>query len=81
VKDRLRIACHAATIRLGLKYAFTVGPVLVLINYGDAMWHHDWAAISPFKVALTMSVPYLVSTFSSVSVIYKLRCPPGPHEN
>ncbi|MDQ7011554.1 MAG: hypothetical protein Q9M29_07005 [Mariprofundaceae bacterium] len=54
MKERLKIACHATTIRLSPKYAFTVG--------------------------LTMLIPYLASTFSGVSVIYKLRCAPRPHE-
>jgi len=80
MKERLKIACHATTIRLSLKYAFTMGPVLVLINYGDAIRTRDWTAINPIKAGLTMLIPYLVSTFSSVSVIYKLRCSPRPHE-
>jgi len=56
-----------------MKYAFVVGPVLVAINYGDAIAQGTVDDVDMFKIGLTMMVPYLVSTFSSVGTICKMR--------
>ncbi len=73
MKERLRIARHPATVRNALKYAFIVGSVLIGINYGDALLHHQVDHVMLAKMALTMLVPYLVSTFSTVNVMCKIR--------
>jgi hypothetical protein len=58
LKERIRIACHHSTMRNSLKYAIIVGPL-----QGSDM----------LKIGLTMIVPYLVATFSSVSTVFKMR--------
>jgi len=73
MKERLKIACHPATVRHALKYALIVGPILVAINYGDSILHHQIDTISLIKIALTMLVPYMVATLSSVGTICKIR--------
>ena len=55
-----------------MKYAFIVGPVLVAINHGDAIMRGTIHGADWFKIILTMMVPYLVSTFSSVGAIRKM---------
>jgi hypothetical protein len=46
--------------------ALLVGPVLVAINHGDAIINGELTAARVLKMALTLVVPYAVSTFSSV---------------
>jgi len=60
-------------VRCSMKYAFIVGPVLVAINHGDAIMQGTVDGVGLFKIGLTMMVPYLVSTFSSVGTICKMR--------
>jgi len=73
MKERFKIACHPATMRHALKYALIVGPILVIINYADSILRHEVDITSLIKLALTLLVPYLVATFSSVGTIFKMR--------
>ena len=62
----LTVALHKDIVISSLKVALFVGTVLNLINQGDHLislntQHLDW-----FKLGLTYSVPYLVSTYASV---------------
>ncbi|GMQ99253.1 MAG: hypothetical protein BMS9Abin18_0069 [Zetaproteobacteria bacterium] len=68
-----KTARDPAIVRCSMKYAFIVGPVLVAINYGDAIVQGTVDGVGLFKIGLTMMVPYLVSTFSSVGTICKMR--------
>jgi len=68
-----KTACDPAIVRCSMKYAFVVGPVLVAINQGDAILQGTVDGVGLFKIGLTMVVPYLVSTFSSVGTICKIR--------
>lgn len=61
----LHLAANLTTITRAAKLALVVGPILVLINQGDAIFsgvQPDW-----LKVALTFVVPYCVSTWTSVA--------------
>jgi len=71
--ERLKIAFHPATMRNAIKYALVVGPILVMINHGDAILHHQLNHMIIMKMILTMLVPYLVATFASTGVIFKMR--------
>ena len=73
MKERLRIARHPATVRNALKYTFIVGPILIAINYGDVLLRQQINHAMLAKMALTMLVPYLVSTFSTVNAVCKIR--------
>ena len=63
----LRLATHPATVRRALITAAIVGAILVAINHGDAILSGTMTAGRTLKAALTVLVPYLVSTVSSVS--------------
>lgn len=68
MKQRFKIACQPKVVRTATRFSLIVGPVLVMINHGDSiidstMSHEDW-----LKSILTMIVPYIVSTLSSLSV-------------
>ena len=53
----------------GLRVSGSVGTALVLINQGDVDISGAGAADLLWKIPLTFLVPYLVSTYASVSAI------------
>jgi hypothetical protein len=53
----------------GLKYAAGVGAILIAINHWDAILANEVDAGRLFKMGMTVMVPYLVSTASSVGAI------------
>ncbi len=61
------------------KYAVVVGAVLIAINHGDALLRGDLAAGRLWRMGLTMLVPYVVSTLSSVGAMRQMSRgrPPG----
>ena len=69
MNDWLRLALSGPVVRRGLMYAVIVGPILILINHGDALLHAQITAPQVAKMGLTVVVPYLVSTFSSVAAM------------
>lgn len=58
--------------------ALIVGAILITINHGDAILHGQVDPDRVIKMLLTICVPYLVSTFSSVSTILQMRQLPPP---
>ena len=60
------ISVQGPVVRRALLFACTVGPVLVAINHGDALLRGEVGAGRWLKIGLTMLVPYVVSTLSSV---------------
>jgi hypothetical protein len=73
MKEWLRIAASASVRRRALRVAGVVGAILLAINHGDAILHGDVPPVRLLRMALTLIVPYLVSTFSSVGAIRELR--------
>ena len=65
----LTCATAAPVVRRAVASALVVGPLLVAINHGDAILAGDVSAGRLFKIALTLLVPYAVSTFSSVQAV------------
>ena len=70
----IRTATAGSVVRRAIGYAVVVGAVLILINHGDAIAAGRLDAGRALKMALTVLVPYCVSTASSVSAI--LERPP-----
>ena len=66
MRDWIELAISPAIRRRALRIAAFVGPVLIVINHGDALLRLDVDAGRLLKMALTFLVPYLVSTHSSV---------------
>jgi hypothetical protein len=52
-----------------LKYAIVVGAILIGINHWDALLAGDVSGGRLAKMALTVCVPYVVSTLSSVGAL------------
>jgi hypothetical protein len=69
----LRLALERHTLARGLGYALVVGGLLILINHFDLfVGEGQLTAGRLVKMGLTIVVPYLVSTFSSVGA--QLAC-------
>jgi hypothetical protein len=69
----IRIALEPSVVRRALGYAVIVGAILIVINQGDVIAHGELKSSLLLKMGLTVTVPYLVSTFSSVGAIRKFR--------
>jgi len=67
--SRLELALRPSVVRRALKIAAVVGTVLILINHGDALLAGDLSPWRLFKMGLTVVVPYMVSTISSVEAM------------
>lgn len=69
MKDWLALALQPSIICRGLCYAVVVGTILISINHGDAILRGEVTSDRLLKMGLTVMVPYLVSTFSSVGAL------------
>lgn len=69
MNETLRLALKPTTVRRALKYAVIVGLILISINHGDAILHGEVTRARILKMALTVMVPYVVSTLSSVGAL------------
>ena len=56
-------------VRRALLYAVVVGAVLIAINHGDALLAGRIERGRALRMALTVLVPYVVSTLSSVGAL------------
>ena len=65
----LSLCLSKAVVRRALFSALIVGTILIAINHGDALIRGDMDPTRLFKMILTILVPYLVSTVSSVLTI------------
>ena len=67
--DWLQLAFCRSVVKRALGYAVIVGAVLISINHGDAIVRGDLDATRWLKMGLTVTVPYFVSTLSSVAAL------------
>ncbi len=61
----LALSFSADIVRRAVIMALVVGPILTLINQGDALFGE--VAFDIWKAALTFVVPYVVATVSAVA--------------
>ena len=54
-----------------LKVASVVGPILLLVNHGEQVWASPFSLETLRKLALNMTVPYLVSSYSSARMVLR----------
>ncbi len=73
----IRLAFEASVVRRALGYAVVVGAILIAINHGAAILNGDLTADRLIQMGLTVLVPYLVSTFSSVGVMRQFQASGG----
>lgn len=69
MKESLRLALQSSVVKRALKYAVVVGLILIAINHGEAILRGDVTGGRLVKMALTVAVPYVVSTLSSVGAL------------
>ena len=72
-RGALRLAFEGAVVRRALAFAVVVGSVLVVINHGDAILTGEVGPGRWLKMGLTVLVPYVVSTLSSVMAMRGAR--------
>lgn len=69
MKEFFQFARRPSVVRRALKFAVVVGIVLITINHGDAILKGEVTRRRIFQMALTVMVPYVVSTLSSVQAM------------
>lgn len=67
----IHLAMSPSVVRRGLAYAIVVGAILIAINHGDALLRGEMTAELGWRMGLTVLVPYIVSTLSSVGAMRK----------
>jgi len=65
----LQLATRPSVVHRAFGYAVVVGTVLILINHGDAIVRSDISMVRLLRMVLTATVPYVVSTASSVGAL------------
>ena len=73
MSDFLSIALRWPVVRRACGFALIVGSILVAINHGPALLSGTLDRGRMLQIALTVVVPYLVSTISSVLAIRDLE--------
>jgi hypothetical protein len=68
----LRMASRPSVVRRACRYAIGVGALLIVINHGDALLQRNVTIGRLLRMALTVCVPYVVSTASSVGALREL---------
>jgi hypothetical protein len=69
----LALAAAPGVVRRALLMAGVVGALLITINHGDALARGELDRTRLLKMALTLLVPYCVSTYSSVGAMRAMR--------
>lgn len=64
----INIALEKGIVISSLKVALVVGCILNMINQGNHLVSMSFESINWFKLGLTFTVPYMVSTYASVRV-------------
>lgn len=69
----LQIASQRTVVRRALRYGVIVGALLIGINHGGALLSGTVRTGQLVQMALTVVVPYMVSTLSSVESVLERR--------
>jgi hypothetical protein len=77
MKQTLALALRPSVVKRALKYAVIVGAILITINHGDAVLRGDLPPARLFRMGLTVLVPYVVSTLSSVGAMREIGNKPS----
>ena len=64
-----QLASRPAVVKRALLFAVVVGSILIGINHGPALLNGDVDGFRVFQMMLTVCVPYVVSTLSSVGAM------------
>jgi hypothetical protein len=75
MKTWFSLCVSKPVVRRAAITALIVGLILTVINHGDALLRGQVDAARAWRIALTVTVPYLVSTFSSVATLIEIQEP------
>lgn len=78
MKQTIALALKPSVVKRALKYAVVVGAILLTINHGDAILRGDLPPARLLRMGLTVLVPYVVSTLSSVGAMREIGNKPSP---
>ncbi|MCH7885527.1 MAG: nitrate/nitrite transporter NrtS, partial [Planctomycetes bacterium] len=78
-KGWLDLAFQRSVVRRSLAFAIVVGAILILINHGEAILQGEVGMDLAIRMGLTVFVPYVVSTPSSVGAMFTPPEPFGGH--
>jgi hypothetical protein len=73
MSELLALCFSRSVVRRATISALVVGSILILINHFEALVSRQMGYTRLLQIALTMVVPYVVSTVSSVITIQELR--------
>jgi hypothetical protein len=73
MKAWLQLAFSGPVRRRALRIMAVVGAILITINHGDAILRGDLDGARLARILLTLAVPYIVSTVSSVAAMREMR--------
>lgn len=73
MKDWLSLAFSGPVRRRALRIMVVVGAILITINHGDAILRGAVDGARFARILLTLAVPYVVSTVSSVAAMRQMR--------
>lgn len=73
IREWCRLACGRDVVMRGLLYAAVVGPVLITINHGAAIWRGEVGPSRIVEIVLTLLVPFFVSVLSSVGAVRQVE--------
>ena len=79
IPEPLCVQCavlYRPVLSTAVRVALVVGTILTVINQGDVLLRGDITVVVALKIALTYTVPYLVSTYSALSA--NRLCGGGP---
>lgn len=65
----LKLALSKNVRNRALRVSLLVGSILVLINHAESIYNGSLKATNLLQILATYIVPYLVSTYSSVSAL------------
>jgi hypothetical protein len=66
IKEYVTLAFSTSIVKRGVKFSVVVGTILVFINHGDDLFAGTISQLQIYKSMLTYTVPYMVSTLSSI---------------
>jgi len=69
----INVFCDSRKIKQAIKIAIIVGTLLNIINQGDYIFHMSFNRINFFKLIMTYFVPFLVSTYTAISISLDLK--------
>ena len=62
---------HRPLLKRSLYATLVVGTILTLLNQGDTLLAGDWSSSFYWKIPLTYSVPFIVSTYGALTNVRK----------